>query len=190
MRRWTAGAGCLLVALAGVLPPLCAEEAAAPSTPSPEAQRLIAQLEAPDAYQRQMAFMKLELLREPATVPVLRSYLTSRHPDTRAFAVRAMAAVAGNQAVPELVDLLKRDRHPRIRIAAILAIEPLTDPAILPALIDRLRDRHPEVRMAALDAVSRVDDPRAKDAILARQRRERHRDVQRVLFQAVKRIQG
>ena len=189
-RAWIAGLSCALAALGSAMPASPAADAPAAAAPSPEAERLIAQLEHPDAYQRQASFMKLEMLREPATAPVLRSYLTNRNPDTRAFAVRALAAVAGVQAVPDVVECLKRDRHPRVRIAAILAMEPLVDPAVLPALIDRLRDRHPEVRMAAVDAVSRVKDPRAKEAVLARQRRERHRDVQRVLTQAVQRVQG
>jgi HEAT repeat protein len=58
----------------------------------------------------------------------------------------------------------------------------------MPALIEKLRDRNPQVRMAAVDAVSRVDDPRAREAILARWRRERNRDVRRVLEEAVNRL--
>lgn len=159
---------------------------------SPEAQDLITWLDSKDAYLRQKAFLRLEALREPATAAVVRRYLTSRDVETRAFSVRALAAIEGAGAIPTLVERLKRDRKPRVRVAAVLALEPLQtyDPSVLSVLIEKLRDRNAEVRMAVVDVVSRVDDPKAKEAIRTRWKRERHRDVQRVLEQAMKRISG
>lgn len=161
-------------------------------TVSPEAQGLIKNFDSKDHYVRQKAFLRLEALREPATASVVRRYLTSRDADTRAFSVRALAAIEGAGAVPTLVECLKRDPKPWVRVAAVLALEPLqrADPSVLPALIEKLRDRNPEVRMAVVDAVSRVDDPKAKEAIRTRWKRERNRDVRRVLEYAMKRVGG
>lgn len=157
-------------------------------TLSPEAARLVKQLDAQDPYTRQLAFLRLEALREPATAPIVRRSLESRDPDTRAFGVRALAAIEGQAAVAVLLERLVRDRHPRVRVSTLLALEPLQDPAILPIFIKKLRDRNREVRMAAVDAVSRVDQPEAREAIRRRWKRERDRDVRRVLEEAMKRM--
>ena len=176
---------------------LAADAEAAPSPPasnqqplSADAQAAVPLLDAEDSYTRQTGFIRLEALREPATVPVVRRYLKSRNMDTRAFSIRALAAIDGVNAIPTLLERLKHDRAPRVRVAAILGLETLEDPRVLPALIERLKDRSADVRMAAVDSVSRFDRPDAKGAILKRARRERDRDVQRVLEQAVKRVNG
>lgn len=155
---------------------------------SPEAQQAMKLLDAGDPYLQQMGFLRLEALREPATAAVIRRYLASKQADTRAFSVRALAAIEGAPAIPALIERLKEDRSPRVRVATILALEPLTDPTVMPALIEKLRDRNAEVRMAAVDVVSRIDQPQAREAIRIRWRRERHHDVRRVLQDAAKRI--
>lgn len=155
---------------------------------SPEAQTVITQLDAKDVYVRQKAFLELEALREPATAAVVQRYLDSKDPQTRAFSVRALAAIEGAAAIPTLVDRMRNDRHPHVRLAAILALEPLKDPSVTPAFIERLRDRSPQVRMAAVDVVSHLDDPKAREAIRLRRRREHNRDVQRVLQEAMERV--
>src|SRR3990167_4929549 len=48
-----------------------AEEAGQPGPPSPQAAELLGQLSSEDAYTRQLAFLKLEALREPATAPAI-----------------------------------------------------------------------------------------------------------------------
>ena len=165
---------------------------ASSNTLSPEAQALIQQLDAKDVYDRQKAFLRLEALREPATADVIRQYLDSNDPHTRAFSARALAAVQGAKAVPVLLERLKKDRHPDVRLAALLALEPLQehDPTLTPAFIDALRDRKPLVRMAAVDVVSRIDRPEARQALFMRWKRERDRDVRRVLEEAKKRLGG
>ena len=165
-----------------------AEQQQASASASQEAQALIRELDAQDRYARQVAFLRLEALREPSTAETVQRYLTSADAFTRVYAVRALAAIQGVRALPILLERLKTDRSPDVRVAAILAIEPLDDPSVLPALLERLRDPRPDVRMAAADVVSRFDDPQARAAILTRSRRERHRDVRRVLEQAVARM--
>ncbi len=155
---------------------------------SEEAQQAILLLDAKDLYTRQLAFLRLEALREPDTVPVIREYIDSRDPDTRAFSLRALAAVGRADAVPVLLDRIQHDHEPRVRLAAILAVEPLHDPRALPVLIRALKDRHHHVRMAAVDVVSRIDAPEAREAILIRSKKEWNHDVRRVLKDAVKRV--
>lgn len=178
---------------------LAAEAAHAPSgtasrtgeeavTLSAEAQEAMKLVGAKDSYLRQKGFLQLEMLREPATAAVVRRYLQSRDPQTRAFGARALAAIEGSTAVPVLMERLSREKSPRVRVAAILALEPLKDPSATTALMARLRDRSPEVRMAAADVVSRLNDSDARDAVRLRWRRERNRDVRRVLENAMKRM--
>ena len=175
---------CLAFVLTTHHSPLTTLEAA-----SPEAESYIKQLDATDAFIRQEAFLHLEALRDPETAPVVRPYLKSKNTETRAFAVRAVAAIERAKAVPTLVEQLKRE-HPTVRVAILLALEPLQkqDASIAPVLMAALRDRKPAVRMAAVDIVSRMKQPEAKAAILLRWKRERHRDVRRVLELAMKRI--
>ncbi len=90
-----------------------------------------------------------------------------------------------------LLRVLANDRHPRVRQAALLGLEPLerSEPNVLPALIKALRDPNTEMRMAAVDIVSRIDDPRAREAILIRYKRESQQDVRRVLQAAIRRLE-
>ena len=160
--------------------------------PSPRAADAIGLITSDDPYQRQVGFLRLEALREPGTAEVIRPYLDSRHPDLRAYTLRALAAIEGLASVPALLKALKEDPHPRVRRTALLGLEPLQpqDAQILPAFIAALRDRKPEVRITAVDVVSRVDDARAREAILMRNKRERDRNVQRVLSLAMERLGG
>ena len=161
-----------------------------PTPPSPKAVEALQLLESEDAYRRQLGFLRLEALREPGTAQAIRVYMTHRDPELRAYSLRALAAIEGVQAVPLLLEKLQRDRQPRVRLAALLGLEPLeqSSPEILPAFLKALRDRSTEVRMAAVDVVSRVDAPQAREAILMRYKRERRRDVRRVLKLAMNRL--
>ena len=163
---------------------------ASTSAISPEAQRLIDQFEADDPYLRRQAFLQLEALREPATASVVHRYLTHRQAEIRALSVRAIAAIEGLKAVPTLIERLQHDRSPYVRLQAILAIEPFLaqETSAVPQLIKALRDRHPDVRMAAIDVVSRIETAEAQEALAVRWKRERHRDVRRVLEAAMKRL--
>ena len=163
------------------------QPAAAPSQKAADAMRL---LESEDAYQRELEFLRLEALREPSTVGVIAKYLTSRNSETRAYSLRAVAAIQGAAAVPMLLRALAAEKNSRVRRAALLGLEPFeqTDPAILPAFIKSLRDSKTDVRITAVDIVSRIDSPLAREAIRTRNKRERRRDVRRVLDMAMKRL--
>jgi HEAT repeat protein len=177
----------LLAAGACGVPPAGADD---PGPTDQHAKDAIALLESDDPYQRQVGFLRLEALRDPSTLGAVRRSLDAKDPERRAEAVRALAAIQGAQAVPQLLDILRTDKHPLVRRAALLGLEPLprTSPDILPAFLAALRDRKPEVRMTAIDIVSRIDDPRAREAIRKRNRWERDRNVRRVLWLAMNRL--
>ena len=159
-------------------------------TLSATAQEASQLLSSSDPYQRQLGFLRLEALRDPCAVPIIQPYTDSRDPDLRAYSLRALAAIQSAQAIPLLLEKLRTDKQPRVRRAALLGLEPIAKghPEVLEAFIKALRDRKTEVRMAAVDIVSRIDEPRAREAILTRHRRERRRDVRRVLDLAMKRL--
>ena len=180
------GAGLLL----GAVRAFAEERAALPAVPSPKALEAMRLLDSNDAYQRELGFLRLEALREISTVDTIAAHLTSRNPETRAYSLRAMAAIQGNAAVPLLLRTLKTDKDSHVRRAALLGLEPLqeTDPAVLPAFIKALRDPKTDVRITAVDIVSRIDSPLAREAIRTRNKREQRRDVRRVLAMAMQRL--
>ena len=149
-------------------------------------------LQSRDPYQRQLGFLRLEALRESSSVPTISTYLTSKDPEMRAYSLRALAAIEGTGALPVLLQALNTEKKPRVRREVLLGLEPLqpSDPKILPAFLKALRDSNTEVRMTAVDLVSRIDDPRAREAIRTRFKRERRRDVRRVLTIAMKRLKS
>ena len=161
-----------------------------PVVPSAKAVDAMRLLESTDPYQRQLGFLRLEALREPATLEPIHRYVNHRDPELRAYSLRALAAIDGANAIALLLHQLKTDKQAIVRQAALLGLEPLqaADPQILPAFLAALRDRNTEVRMTAVDIVSRIDDPRARQAIFQRNKHERRRDVRRVLSLAMKRI--
>lgn len=158
--------------------------------PTQQATEALQLLESTDPYQRQLGFLRLEALRELSTAPMIARYLDSRDMDMRAWSLRALSAIEGSAAIPLLLERLRTDRSPEVRRSAILGLELFQgdDPRILPALLNALHDRSTEVRITAVDVVSRVDDPRAREAIRIRNRRERRRDVRRVLGAAMQRL--
>lgn len=177
----------ILLAVGGVA---ASADEAAQTGPSPKAQSALQLLKSEDPYQQQLGFLRLEALREASTVPMLQEYTAHRDPELRSYSLRAIAAIQGAGAVPQLLEALRTDRHPRVRRAALLGLEPLqaSDPAVLPAMLRALQDRDTSVRITAVDIVSRVDDARAAGAIRERNKRERRRDVRRVLSAAMKRL--
>jgi len=170
--------------------PAAGEEPSPPPTVADRVADALRLIESEDPYQRQLGFLRLEALREPSSAEAIRKHLESRDPDLRAYTLRALAAIEGPAAIPQLVRSLRTDRHSTVRRAALLGLEPLRphDPDLLPAFIKALRDRHPEVRITALDIVSRIDHPQAREAILVRNKRERDRNVRRALSLAMERL--
>ena len=182
--------GIVSAGLSLLVPGICHAEADAAVHPSPDAVAALQLIASDDSYQQRLGFLRLEALREPATIPLITPYLDHKHPTLRAYGVRALAAVAGAAAVPALLRVLQSDRREDVRRAALLGLEPLqaNDPAVLSAFIDALTDRKSEVRITAVDIVSRIDDPQARRAIEDRQERERNGNVRRALALALRRL--
>lgn len=159
------------------------------ASPSPEALAALRLIESEDAYQRRLGFLQLEALREPATASLIARYAAHPKAEWRALGLRALAAIQGLAAADRLLEALKRDPDPVVRWSVLQGLEPFwqAHPAILPAAIRAMRDRSTEVRITAVDVVSRINDPKAKEALKARDLRERRDDVRRVLGPALKR---
>lgn len=173
-----------------VSPPVVQGASEPSEPPSPQAVEAMRLLASEDLYQRQMAFLRLEALREPSTAATIQRYVRDPDPDVRAYSLRALAGILGAEAIPQLLQALRTDRAAEVRRAALLGLEPLQarHPDVLPAFIAALRDRKTEVRMTAVDVVSRIEDPRARAAIVSRRKREQRRDVRRVLELAARRM--
>ncbi len=187
--RWWIVQGFWLAAWAAAAPAAFTEEPPV-RPPSPQATEAMRLLTSRDEYQRKLGFLRLEALREMSTLPTIKNYLQNRDPDTRAYSLRAVAAIEGPESVPMLVAALKTDKDPQVRRAALLGLEPFSqsDITILPVLLKALTDHDTEVRMTAVDVVSRIPTPQAREAILTRYKREQRQDVRRVLELAVKRL--
>ncbi|HEX9781029.1 MAG TPA: HEAT repeat domain-containing protein [bacterium] len=180
LRRWMRlGAVACALALTGADSGRCGESLGAPAV-----EAALVRLGSGDAHEQQKALLQLEALRDASTADEVRARIESRDAGVRAYAVRALAAIEGMGAVPVILERLAGDRDPWVRRAALTALEPWakTDFRIAETMVSALNDRSPEVRMVAADVVSRLSDAEAaRGALEARRRRERHRDVRRVL---------
>ena len=176
--------------LSALLLVLFAGSAAAETLPSPKAADALELLKSGDAYQRSLGFLRLEALREPATLDQVRAYTASNDEETRAFAWRAIAAIQGPAAVPALLEAYRTERHSRVRRAILLGLEPLqaSSPELLPLFIAAMRHADQPLCMAAVDIVSRINHPDAQAAVRERAKKEGRRDVRRVLKAAVARL--
>lgn len=174
--------------LSGIAPLARANQAS--QAISPKAIEALDLVASGDSYKQQLGFLRLEALREPATIAALLPYTTDKDPELRSGSVRCLAAVEGIEAVPMLLDKIENDRDGRVVRAAMLGAEPFIeiDPRILPLLIKRLTHHDKTVCMAAVDIISRSKDPSAREAILFRYKREGRRDVRRVLDLAMTRM--
>jgi len=148
----------------------------------------IDQLDDEDLFVRQKAFMELEALRDPASMDAIRARLTAPDPNTRAFSARALAAVASRSAVPVLLERWTKERHVYVRSSILIALEPFLEqePSVVTTVLNALRDRKRDIRMAAADIAGHINRPEARAALQVRWKRERDRDVRRVLERIMK----
>ena len=165
-------------------------EAPPPPDLDPAAQDALRLIASSDAYQQELGFLRLEALRDPGTLPAILPYTDNPDAQMRAWSLRAVAAIQGEQAIPMLTQHFKTDRSADVRREILLGLEPYakTHQELLELFLGALTDRQPQVRMTAADIVSRIDDPAADKAIRDRRRREHRKDVRRVLDMAIQRI--
>jgi HEAT repeat protein len=87
-----------------------------------------------------------------AALPALLPLLADPHPDTRWWAVRALASLQGADAIPHLVDALA-DPDPSIRQCAARGLQERPDERAVPALIAALQDSDSLVVRIAANAL-------------------------------------
>ena len=109
--------------------------------------------------------------------------LKSNNPKTRASAVEdlghrgAVRASEVKEAIPSILDMLKKDRDANVRKAAATALGQVDpDPSTaVPVLTAALHDKVPSVRIAAAGALGMLGDG-AKDAVPALQEAQKDKD--------------
>jgi HEAT repeat protein len=109
--------------------------------------------------------------------------LKSNNPKTRASAAEdlghrgAVRAAEVKEAIPSIVEVLKKDRDANVRKAAATALGQVDpDPSTaVPALTAALRDKAPSVRIAAAGSLGMLGGE-AKDAVPALQEAQKDKD--------------
>lgn len=85
----------------------------------------------------------------------------------RRSAVMALTRNAGFQDVPLILDLVRKETHPALRVVLVTSLGRIQDPELVPQLETiALYDSSIEVRRAAVDALARIGDPAAALAIV------------------------
>jgi len=123
--------------------------------------------------------------------------LKNANPRTRASAIEeighrgAVRASDVKEAIPLVLDLLKKDRDANVRKAAATALAQMDpEPSVaVPALMQALRDKVPNVRSAAASGLGLLGDA-AKEAIPALQEAQKDKDrtVSRAAAMAIRSI--
>jgi HEAT repeat protein len=95
---------------------------------------------------------------QTALLPALRPLLADAEPDRRWWAVRALAAIGGEEAGVLLMSHLS-DSDEATRCAAALGLGQLRATAAIPALAAQLGDANGWVRDTAADALAMIGEP-------------------------------
>jgi len=98
--------------------------------------------------------------------PALREAMRDRIPQIRSVAAHSYASVAGKEAVPVLIDLLRTEKDPYVRRTAVQMLAQLNDPRAVPALTNSLKDSEPAVVLAAAEALVSVGGPKGVDVLV------------------------
>jgi HEAT repeat protein len=115
----------------------------------------------PSEAVRRAAIDHLPFFEHPGTTPALLHALEFDTPPVRAAAAAALARVEESEALTPLLRALD-DGDPWVRYFALRSIGAFENPAVVPAVIQRLeRDPAGQVRLAAIDALGRLDAPEA-----------------------------
>jgi len=106
----------------------------------------------------------LEQLGDPRSIGPLIEVLGSEYGDERSAAVGALKRIGPLSADP-LVQALK-DKNPRVREGAALALGELREPRTTEPLVETLADADPTVHDTAVLALGQVGDSRAVEALI------------------------
>lgn len=141
--------------------------------------------------------------------------LKSQDASQKSGAVFILGTLKDRRAASALVDLLKEDRDPGIRLSAIKAVGSLREPSAVPVLAGLLDDqalqldavkalvqiankpavealiqglKHPEIQVAVAQGLGEIADPLSKPALIALFRQTEDGRVRGVSAMAVQRI--
>ncbi|MBI3812784.1 MAG: HEAT repeat domain-containing protein [Nitrospirae bacterium] len=141
--------------------------------------------------------------------------LKSQDASRKSGAIFILGTLKDRRATSALVDLLKQDRDPGIRLSVIKAVGFLREPSAVPVLAELLDDqelqsdavralvqiankpavealiqglKHPEIQVAAARGLGEIADPSSKPALIALFRRTEDGRVRGVSAMAVQRI--
>jgi putative membrane-bound dehydrogenase-like protein len=129
---------------------------------------LVAALDSPNGWQRDLAMQLLLWKPDPAAVEPLQTLaLSSERAEARLHALCTLGALGRLQ--PAVVRQALADPHPGVRRHAIRLAEPLLTqaPNLGPALLRLVVDRDPQVRLQLAYTLGEWTDPRAGPALVA-----------------------
>ncbi|MBI2501951.1 MAG: HEAT repeat domain-containing protein [Candidatus Latescibacteria bacterium] len=99
-------------------------------------------------------------------IPFLRRCAQERNVFVRQEAVRALGSMGEAALIPTLVQMLKSDPHPQVRIAAAQGLGNLRDTSVVAPLIEALEDSMPLVRHHVLQVLNRLWNPSVERVVL------------------------
>ena len=112
---------------------------------------------------RNMAVIILQELGSVA-VPLLGALMRDKDDDVRKFALDLISDIGECRTPDVLLEILRRDPNPNVRVSAAKAIGSLHLTEAAPALVDALRDTE-WVSFAALEALASTGDDRSVEAV-------------------------
>lgn len=121
----------------------------------------------PDPEKRRKACVDLARRRDSSSAESAFAATRDPAPIVRKFALQALRAIRGKEALPRLTEMLAEDPSPEVRWQAAVELEALKDKQAVPALIKALKDRNPVVRAGAAEALKSMPDPRALHPLIA-----------------------
>ena len=101
--------------------------------------------------------------------PALRSALRDNDPVVRIAAVRALAKLQDTAARPEILNLIRTDNNPEVRLIALGSLAAFVAPGMSVAedLLPLLQDREAGIRTEAANVLGKLGEGRATPALMA-----------------------
>lgn len=105
------------------------------------------------------SLIALQKIRDQSTGPRIEFLLRDLDPKVQVAAIETTGLLQNKQAVPALIDVLKRAREARVSRAALTALAMLPSAESRPLYTHYLRDRDEKMRAAAAEGFARLRNP-------------------------------
>ncbi len=105
------------------------------------------------------SLIALQKIRDESAGPRISFLLHDLDPKVQIAAIETTGLLRNKQALPDLVDVLKRARDAKVRRAALTAIAMLPDESSHKLYMQYLRDRDDKLRGAAAEGLGRLREP-------------------------------